>query len=153
MTATAIKFPVNATGTEEVSDGWGGSLTVTTFTVKGRLEMSKDIRAIFIALTKVKGVEGFNFRSYGAEGGGEVTLTWYVGRDGQVNPDWVSITQKQIDAFIETVLDILANVNTNKYPELKGSGVEPHVFVESLKVATEFDGERNGPLSNWDGRR
>jgi len=29
------------------------------------------------------------------------------------------------------------------------SGVEPHVLVETLKTADQFDGKRNGPLAEF----
>lgn len=94
--------------------------------VKARLEYTKDQVVWARALAN-------NFHA----------LEW-SSQDGVVSATFLlEVAQAGLDQLTADLKD--ASDNAEKlWP---GKGVEPHVLLESLKLATEYDGERNGPLS------
>ena len=58
----------------------------------------------------------------------------------------MEVAQEGLDQLVEDLQE--ASENAKKF--WPGRGVEPHVLIESLKLATEYDGERNGPLCSKD---
>ena len=109
-----------------------------TITLKGRLEFRKDYRAILYAASQTHGIVALQFNNF------EVEITWLskgVSFDGEELDFWED-TQEYISTFVRLVKeapDFLC------FSEL---GLETHVFLQSLKPITQYDGKRNGCWAN-----
>ena len=76
-----------------------------------------------------------------------VSISWCIDLDWYDNDidKLESITRESIDIFIEK----LEEVRQDKVEVFKDMGIEPHVFIQSLKPIDKFDGERNGCYGYW----
>jgi hypothetical protein len=105
-----------------------------TLTLKGCLEMRKDYKAVLYAASQTPGIISLEFDEF------EVSITWLssgVSAGGEFI-EFFDDAKKHISTFIQLVKeapyrDCFSNL-----------GVETHVFWQSLKPATAYDGERNG---------
>ena len=95
--------------------------------LKGRLEFRKDKAAWAYAMSK-----------------NPYVYTWQA-EPLEVSAVWLyEVAEEGIRQLEEDI--VYAYNNCQKlWPN---TGVEPHVLVESLKLADEYNGDRNGPLAN-----
>ena len=104
----------------------GGYWKADVCEVKARVEFRKDARAWALAVSRNPFVIAWSNDDYYVS----ATFVMEVAEEGL----------KQLE---RDIIDIY-----NQSGTLFGdSGVEPHVLVESLKTADEFDGHRDGPLA------
>ena len=105
-----------------------------TLTLKGRLEMRKDYKAVLYAASQTPGIISLNFEKY------EVAITWLSGG--------ISSEGKYIECFDDAKKHICTFIQKIKEaPDqdcFSDLGLETHVFWQSLKPITTYDGERNG---------
>jgi len=113
--------------------------TSNRFTMKGRLEYAKDHKGVMWVALEVMGITEVK---YGWMEDDAMTIGWEVGENGNITEERMEEVQKMVDKFIERIDE------AKDARELIGQGIEMHVFKESLKALPEYDGERNGPLSN-----
>lgn len=106
-------------------------------TLQGRLEMSKDLNALYYAASEV-------FAEIRVEAG---TQRAGIGPfDHQLEPTITficdrTISDEQLMGIVDEWLNLVANYDKR--------GVECHVFIESLDLVASYDGDRMGhPLSN-----
>jgi hypothetical protein len=128
MTTTLEKTglkPVR-TGTRKFEHDAGGHWKTEICEVKARVEFRKDARAWALAMARNPYVISWSSDDYYVS----ATFVMEVAEEGlkQLERDIIDIYHQS-----ETLFD--------------DSGVEPHVLVESLKTADQFDGNRNGPLA------
>ena len=128
MTTTLEKTglkPVR-TGTRNFAYDSGGHWKTDVCEVRARVEFRKDARAWALAMARNPFVIAWNSDDYYVS----ATFVMDVAEEGlkQLERDIIDIYHQS-----ETLFD--------------DSGVEPHVLVESLKTADQFDGNRNGPLA------
>ena len=105
-----------------------------TLTLKGRLEMRKDYKAILYAASQTPGIISLEFDEF------TVSITWLssgVSAEGEYLDFFVD-AKKYISTFI---LLVKAAPYQDCFSDL---GLETHVFWQSLKPITSYDGERNG---------
>jgi hypothetical protein len=96
--------------------------------VRARVEFRKDARAWALAMARNPFVIAWSSDDYYVS----ATFVMDVAEEGlkQLESDIIDIYYQSETLFRE-------------------SGVEPHVLVESLKTADQFDGARNGPLAEF----
>ena len=137
-TATKTALTVRRTNVVDTTTEWGTPLQVTTFTLKGRLEFSKDGQAVMRAASKLPFVSELTVNYHTAE------ISFDIGFDGNVDPKMLHQVQKVVDEFGE----LLIADYKNSPKQLKSKGIEAHVFIQSLKPLDEYDGNRNGALAS-----
>jgi hypothetical protein len=105
-----------------------------TLTLKGRLEMRKDYKAVLYAASQTPGIVSLHFDKF------EVEVTWLS--------SGISAESEFIDCLVDAKKHICTFVKKLKeapdqqcFSEL---GLETHVFWQSLKPITSYDRERNG---------
>ena len=134
MTTTLEKAglkPVR-TGTRNFAYDSGGHWKTDICEVKARVEFRKDARAWALAMARNPYVIAWSSDDYENDYVVSATFVMEVAEEGL----------KQLE---RDIIDIY-----NQSGTLFGdSGVEPHVLVESLKTADQFDGARNGPLAEF----
>ncbi len=133
------KFDIHPPNIVDTTDERGAPRKVTTFTLKGRFEFAKDGQAVMSAASKVLFVSGLTITYKSAE------ISWGLGFDGEVNPDALAKVKEVVAEFTALLIADYKNPPEN----LKGKGVEAHMFIESLKPLDEFDGDRDGPLGDF----
>jgi hypothetical protein len=110
------------------------SVPFKTLTLKGRLEMRQDYKAVLYAASQTPGIVSLNFDQY------EVAITWLssgISSEGEFI-ECFDDAKKHICTFIQ---------KTKEAPDqdcFSDLGLETHVFWQSLKPITSFDGERDG---------
>ena len=105
-----------------------------TLTLKGRLEMRKDYKAVLYAASQTPGIISLEFGEFA------VSITWFssgVSLKGEFI-ECFDDAKKHICTFIQMVKEA---PNQDCFSDL---GLETHVFWQSLKPITSYDGERNG---------
>jgi hypothetical protein len=105
-----------------------------TLTLKGRLEMRKDYKAVLYAASQTPGIVSLNFDQY------EVAITWLssgISSEGEF-VECFDDAKKHICTFIQKIKEA---PDQDCFSDL---GLETHVFWQSLKPITSFDGERDG---------
>ena len=105
-----------------------------TLTLKGRLEMRKDYKAILYAASQTPGIISLEFDEFA------VSITWLssgVSAEGEYI-DFFDDAKKHISTFVQMVKEA---PNQDCFSDL---GLETHVFWQSLKPIASYDGERNG---------
>jgi hypothetical protein len=105
-----------------------------TITLKGRIEFLKDYKAILYAASQTPGIIALQFNDF------EIEITWLsegVSPNGE-KIDFREDTQEYIAQFVKLVKDAPSFLCFSKL------GLETHVFWQSLKPVTQYDGERNG---------
>ena len=114
----------------ELHDYYGNTYTpAKTITLKGRLEYEVDYRAILHCLSLTPGVIRLHFWQNTLE------VTWLL--ESSHYKHGVIDHREEVEAFIRQFVGLLRG-----QPDL-------HVFLQSLKPISQFDGERNGP---WFGK-
>lgn len=108
-------------------------------TLKGRLELSKDYKGILWAMSQTPGISRVEFNHADFS----VSCSWCLTHDHLTTEESLEFTCEYIDTFISKLKMVIAN----KVTEFKDMGIEPHIFIQSLKPIDEYDGERNGPWS------
>ena len=132
MTTTATKQPIQAYSNNKILTDKLYDLpldpetTEELFTLRGRVEFFKDLRAIYRAASLTGAIVNVG-------GIDEVEVSFLLGSD----------TQQRVDKFVVEVIRAWAD----QVEEFKGMGIEPHVYLESLKPVELYDAERNGPLA------
>jgi hypothetical protein len=105
-----------------------------TFTLKGRLEYRKDYKTVLYAASQTPGIVALRFDGFAVE------ITWLsvgAGSDGEETNYW-----EDAKRHIATFVKLVKEAPTQKcFDEL---GLETHVFWESLKPITQYNGERDG---------
>lgn len=114
----------------------------TFTTMQARFEMHKDLRAFYATLAKPEWMKrvtllaidhGDRTHLFGCP---EVTFEFWCGPDD----NWFT----DVKNFANDVYD---TGNTLTWEDGTNAGIEPHVFVGSLKLAKDYDGKRDGPWS------
>lgn len=136
--ATKFDFTVRTTNIVDAFTEFGDKYQALTFTIKGRLDGGNDSRAVFLAASRCDYVSNLKTDGPSAE------ISWELGCIGRrdVRKDVLAQVQGNVNQFVTELLDIYNNSKTL----FKGHYVEPHVFIESLKLLDEFDGVRDGAL-------
>ena len=96
--------------------------------------MRKDYKAILYAASQTPGIISLTFDQF------EVVITWLssgVTAEGE-HIEFFDDAKKYICTFVEKLKE------APKHSYFSDLGIEPHVFRESLKPITLYDGERNG---------
>ena len=131
-TLTKTTLTPRQTGTRTFADTFGNDNLRDVCEVKARLEFNKDQAAWALALSRNPYVACWSSDNL------VVSATFVMGE-----PADQGLKQLQND-----IIDIYwASVRDEMFA---GRGIEPHVLIESLKLADEFDGRRDGPLSDHD---
>jgi hypothetical protein len=130
-----------------------GRADLQLFTIKGRLEYSKDYKGVLAAALDTLGIERIDYDWIDS---GTVTLSWVIGGVGKsdynksaydpVNRCRIDQVQEYVDTFIANLIKVQRNIDS--IPALSGLGIELHVFIQSLKPVEDYDGERDGPLED-----
>jgi hypothetical protein len=105
-----------------------------TITLKGRLEFLKDYKAILYAASQTPGIIALQFNDF------EIEITWLsegISPNGEKIDFWED-SQEYISQFVKLVKDAPNFLCFSKL------GLETHVFWQSLKTVTQYDGERDG---------
>jgi hypothetical protein len=105
-----------------------------SITLKGRLEFRKDLMVILYAASQTPGIIGLHFNDF------EVEITWLsegIAPNGEKLDFWED-TQEHIAHFVKLVKDM---PDFLCFSEL---GLATHVFWESLKPISHYDGKRDG---------
>ena len=111
------------------------------FTLKGRLEMRKDYKGVLWAASQTPGIGRVEYSAPDFT----VSCSWSLTHDHLTPEESLQFTCEYVDTFISN----LKLVYEGKVDEFKGMGIEPHVFIESLKPIDEYDGARNGPWEDF----
>ncbi len=106
------------------------------FTLKGRLEFSKDYKGVLWAISQTPGISRVEFNHSDLS----VSCSWCLTHDHLTTEESLAFTCEYIETFISKLKMVVAD----KVTEFKDMGIEPHVFIESLKPIDEYDGARNG---------
>ena len=107
------------------------------YTIKGRIEFSKDYKGVLWAISQTPGISEVFFQD------GEISISWCINRSFLTESESINYTKEYVIDFISN----LNKVNSVKY--LEDLGIEIHVFISSLKPIDEFDGERDGPFCDF----
>ena len=111
------------------------------FTLKGRLEFRKDYKGVLWAASQTPGIYRLDFNAADFT----VSCSWCLTHDAITNEEALEFVAEHVNTFTSK----LKLVINDKVLEFKDMGIEPHVFLESLKPIDEYDGDRNGPWSNF----
>ena len=109
-----------------------------TLTLKGRLEMRKDYKAVLYAASQTPGIVSLHFDKF------EVEVTWLssgISAEGEFI-DCLVDAKKHICTFVKKLKEA---PDQKCFAEL---GLATHVFLQSLKPITQYDGKRNGYWAN-----
>tara|TARA_Y100000766_G_scaffold248348_1_gene230079 strand:- start:386 stop:841 length:456 start_codon:yes stop_codon:yes gene_type:complete len=107
------------------------------YTIKGRIEFSKDYKGVLWAISQTPGISEVFFQD------GEISISWCINLSFLTESESINYTK-------EYVLDFISNLNKVKSVKyLEDLGIEVHVFIGSLKPIDEYDGERNGPFCDF----
>ena len=115
----------------------------TFTTMKARFEMSKDRRAFYATIAKPEWGKRVVLLTidHGDPShlfdGPVVTFEFWCGPDD----NWFT----DVKNFAKDVYD---TGNALTCEDGTDAGIEPHVFVQSLKLAKNYDGDRNGPWAD-----
>ena len=117
------------------------------FTLKGRLEVRKDYKGVLWAASQTPSVTSVRYEDGDGNSDMTVSISWCIDYDwfGNDIEKSENIIRESIDIFIEK----LEEVRQDKVEVFKDMGLEPHVFIQSLKPIDKFDGERNGCYGYW----
>ena len=111
------------------------------FTLKGRLEFSKDYKGVLWAISQTPGISRVEYNHTDFS----VSCSWCLTHDHLTTEESLAFTCEYIDTFVSKLKMVVGD----KVMEFKDMGIEPHVFIESLKPINEYDGERNGLWSKY----
>ena len=137
---TLSSFNVHSTNVVESINEMGRKQQVTMFTIKGRLEFNKDKKAVLLAASRTPYITTLKTDDLSVE------IGWELGLDGEV---WDNLRDQVQDTVRQFVCHLVKIYKDNE-TEFPGQGVEPHVFIESLKPLDLYDGRRDGELRSLD---
>ena len=111
------------------------------FTLEGRLEFRKDYKGVLWAASQTPGIYRLDFNAADFS----VSCSWCLTHDAITYKEAIEFVAEYVNTFISK----LKLVIEGKVQEFKDMGIEPHVFLESLKPVDVYDGDRNGPWPEY----